>query len=142
MSKLVISNLELALPGMLRKLYEVDLDVRHVYLRVFSLMLKSGVDVTAMPSSSTSAAYDELIDVSCGLRTLPDSDLTTSQLLCQADLTLLLGICEVCTSPDSEEITEVLLSALDSRGMAVTAIKAIVEKEINETGALTTSALL
>jgi hypothetical protein len=31
-------------------------------------------------------------------------------------------------------MTEILLSVLDSRGMAVKGIKAIVEKEINDTG--------
>jgi hypothetical protein len=56
------------------------------------------------------------------------------QLICEPDLTLALAIFDVCLPSQYDDMTHILLSLFDSRRMVVKFLRAVIEKEVNETG--------
>jgi neurofibromin 1 len=55
-------------------------------------------------------------------------------MLVDADMEILMSLCEVCPSQDTSGVAEVLLACFESRSKVMPLLKAIVEKEVSITG--------
>lgn len=50
------------------------------------------------------------------------------------DLTIALSLCDVCPASDIEDAANALLSCFASRGKILTLLKAVIHKEVHNTG--------
>lgn len=55
-------------------------------------------------------------------------------MLVDADMEIVMSLCEVCPSPDTTGVAEILLICFESRSKVVPLLKAVVQKEIALTG--------
>ena len=55
-------------------------------------------------------------------------------MLVDADMEIVLSLCEVCPSTDTTGVAEILLTSFESRFNVVPLLKAVVQKEISLTG--------
>lgn len=55
-------------------------------------------------------------------------------MLVDADMEIVMSLCEVCPSPDTTGVAEVLLICFESRGKVMSLLKAVIQKEISLTG--------
>lgn len=57
-------------------------------------------------------------------------------MLVDADMEIVMSLCEVCPSQDTTGVAEILLICFESRTKVVPLLKAVVQKEIALTGTL------
>lgn len=55
-------------------------------------------------------------------------------MLVDADMEIVMSLCEVCPSQDTTGVAEILLICFESRAKVVPLLKAVVQKEIALTG--------
>lgn len=55
-------------------------------------------------------------------------------MIVDADMEIVMSLCEVCPSSDTTGVSEILLICFESRGKVVPLLKAVVQKEISLTG--------
>lgn len=55
-------------------------------------------------------------------------------MLVDADMEIVMSLCEVCPSSDTTGVSEILLICFESRGKVVPLLRAVVQKEISLTG--------
>jgi hypothetical protein len=55
-------------------------------------------------------------------------------MLVNFDLDLALSLCAVCPSADMDDVSNVLLSCFASRNKTMVLLKAVIEKEVENTG--------
>jgi neurofibromin 1 len=55
-------------------------------------------------------------------------------MLVGLDLNIALALCEVCPASDIEDASNALLACFSSRGKALVLLKAVIQKEVQNTG--------
>jgi hypothetical protein len=55
-------------------------------------------------------------------------------MLVDADMEIVMSLCEVCSSTDTIGVAEILLVCFESRSKVVPLLKAVIQKEISLTG--------
>lgn len=55
-------------------------------------------------------------------------------MLLNFDLDVTLSLCDTCHSIDIDDVTNVLLTCFASRNKTMVLLKAVIEKEVNNTG--------
>jgi hypothetical protein len=57
-------------------------------------------------------------------------------MIVDADMEIVMSLCEVCPSQDTTGVAEILLICFESRGKIIPLLKAVIQKEISLTGKL------
>lgn len=86
-------------------------------MQVLTNILKQGTEFAVLSESAMEDRYEKLVD-----------------LIASPDLTLVLSLCNVCPVSEIDDLAIVLLHVFESRGLAMPLLKAIIMKEVRETG--------
>lgn len=86
-------------------------------MQVLTNILKQGTEFAVLSESAMEDRYEKLID-----------------LIASPDLNLVLSLCHVCPVSEIDDLAIVLLHVFESRGLAMPLLKAIIMKEVRETG--------
>jgi hypothetical protein len=55
-------------------------------------------------------------------------------MIVDADMTIAMSLCDVCPMTDLDEVAHILLTCFDSRKKALPLLKAVIEREVANTG--------
>jgi len=111
------ANIETGLKYSLSMGYHEDDRTRTAFMQVLTNILKQGTEFAVLSESAMEDRYEKLID-----------------LIASPDLTLVLSLCQVCPVSEIDDLAIVLLHVFESRGLAMPLLKAIIMKEVRETG--------
>ncbi|KAF9579343.1 Ras GTPase activating protein ira2, partial [Lunasporangiospora selenospora] len=119
LSNMLSANIETGLKYSLTMGYHEDDRTRTAFMQVLTNILKQGTEFAVLSESAMEDRYEKLID-----------------LIASPDLTLVLSLCQVCPVSEIDDLAIVLLHVFESRGLAMPLLKAIIMKEVRETGKL------
>ncbi|KAF9431608.1 Ras GTPase activating protein ira2 [Entomortierella beljakovae] len=117
LSNMLSANIETGLNYSLSMGYHEDDRTRTAFMQVLTNILKQGTEFAVLSESAMEDRYEKLID-----------------LIASPDLTLVLSLCHVCPVSEIDDLAIVLLHVFESRGLAMPLLKAIIMKEVRETG--------
>ncbi|KAG0047826.1 Ras GTPase activating protein ira2 [Gryganskiella cystojenkinii] len=117
LSNMLSANIETGLKYSLSMGYHEDDRTRTAFMQVLTNILKQGTEFAVLSESGMEDRYEKLID-----------------LIASPDLTLVLSLCNVCPVSEIDDLAIVLLHVFESRGLAMPLLKAIIMKEVRETG--------
>lgn len=55
-------------------------------------------------------------------------------MIVDSDLTIALSLCDVCPMSDLDEVAHILLTCFESRQRTLSLLKAVIEREVANTG--------
>ncbi|KAI8053543.1 hypothetical protein BDF21DRAFT_441145 [Thamnidium elegans] len=116
MSHLLSANVDAGLKYSLSMGYDDDQETRTAFMQVLTNILNQGTEFETLGESVMTDRYEKLID-----------------MLVDADMEIVMSLCEVCPSSDTTGVSEILLICFESRGKVVPLLKAVVQKEISLT---------
>ncbi|KAG0221205.1 Ras GTPase activating protein ira2 [Mortierella sp. GBA43] len=117
LSNMLSANIETGLNYSLSMGYHEDDRTRTAFMQVLTNILTQGTEFAVLSESAMEDRYEKLID-----------------LIASPDLTLVLSLCQVCPVTEIDDLAIVLLHVFESRGLAMPLLKAIIMKEVRETG--------
>ncbi|KAF9540942.1 Ras GTPase activating protein ira2 [Mortierella hygrophila] len=117
LSNMLSANIETGLNYSLSMGYHEDDRTRTAFMQVLTNILKQGTEFAVLSESAMEDRYEKLID-----------------LIASPDLNLVLSLCHVCPVSEIDDLAVVLLHVFESRGLAMPLLKAIIMKEVRETG--------
>ncbi|KAG0375555.1 MAG: hypothetical protein J3R72DRAFT_528012 [Linnemannia gamsii] len=117
LSNMLSANIETGLNYSLSMGYHEDDRTRTAFMQVLTNILKQGTEFAVLSESAMEDRYEKLID-----------------LIASPDLNLVLSLCHVCPVSEIDDLAIVLLHVFESRGLAMPLLKAIIMKEVRETG--------
>ncbi|KAF9922254.1 Ras GTPase activating protein ira2 [Linnemannia zychae] len=117
LSNMLSANIETGLNYSLSMGYHEDDRTRTAFMQVLTNILKQGTEFAVLSESAMEDRYEKLID-----------------LIASPDLNLVLSLCHVCPVTEIDDLAIVLLHVFESRGLAMPLLKAIIMKEVRETG--------
>ncbi|KAI1294478.1 Ras GTPase activating protein ira2 [Mortierella claussenii] len=117
LSNMLSANIETGLNYSLSMGYHEDDRTRTAFMQVLTNILKQGTEFAVLSESAMEDRYEKLID-----------------LIASPDLTLVLSLCQVCPVSEIDDLAIVLLHVFESRGLAMPLLKAIIMREVRETG--------
>ncbi|KAL7332161.1 hypothetical protein PS15p_204242 [Mucor circinelloides] len=113
MSHLLSANVDAGLKYSLSMGYDDDPETRMAFTQVLTNILNQGTEFETLAESVMTDRYEKLID-----------------MLVDADMEIVMSLCEVCPSQDTTGVAEILLICFESRAKVVPLLKAVVQKEI------------
>ncbi|KAI9486703.1 MAG: hypothetical protein EXX96DRAFT_550220 [Benjaminiella poitrasii] len=116
MSHLLSANVDTGLKYSLNMGYDDDFVTRTAFMQVLTNILDQGTEFENLAENIMTDRYEKLIDI-----------------LVEADMEIVMSLCEVCPSPDVTGVAETLLICFESRNKAVPLLKAVIEKELSLT---------
>ncbi|KAF9111158.1 Ras GTPase activating protein ira2 [Mortierella sp. AM989] len=117
LSNMLSANIETGLNYSLSMGYHEDDRTRTAFMQVLTNILKQGTEFAVLSESAMEDRYEKLIDQ-----------------IAHPELTLVLSLCHVCPVSEIDDLAIVLLHVFESRGLAMPLLKAIIMKEVRETG--------
>lgn len=111
------ANIETGLKYSLSMGYHEEDRTRTAFMQVLTNILKQGTEFAVLSESAMEDRYEKLID-----------------LIASPDLTLVLSLCNVCPVSEIDDLAIVLLNVFASRGLTMPLLKAVIVKEVRETG--------
>ncbi|KAI8974377.1 hypothetical protein BDB01DRAFT_807208 [Pilobolus umbonatus] len=121
MSHLLSANVDAGLKYSLSMGYDEDQETRTAFMQVLTNILHQGAEFETLAENVMIDRYEKLID-----------------MLVEADMAIVMSLCEVCPSADTIGLAEVLLTAFDSRCKVDVLLKAVVQREVSLTEQETT----
>ncbi|KAI8643392.1 hypothetical protein BD408DRAFT_414835 [Parasitella parasitica] len=116
MSHMLSANVDAGLKYSLSMGYDDDQETRMAFMQVLTNILNQGTEFETLAESVMTDRYEKLID-----------------MLVDADMDIVMSLCEVCPSADTTGVAEILLICFESRSKVVPLLKAVVQKEISLT---------
>lgn len=117
LSNMLSANIETGLKYSLSMGYHEEDRTRTAFMQVLTNILKQGTEFAVLSESAMEDRYEKLID-----------------LIASPDLTLVLSLCNVCPVSEIDDLAIVLLNVFASRGLTMPLLKAVIVKEVRETG--------
>jgi neurofibromin 1 len=134
LSNLLSANIDVGLKHSLSIGYHEDLRIRTAFVRVLCNILAQGTtDFNNFSDAAVSEKYEHLL----GVGHIPSFQLIvlTNLKLLLGDMTLTIALCDACPSTEVDELTISLLNIFDSRGLGFVLLQALIEHEVDQTGA-------
>ncbi|KAI8076544.1 uncharacterized protein B0P05DRAFT_546306 [Gilbertella persicaria] len=116
MSHLLSANVDAGLKYSLSMGYDEDQEARKAFMQVLTNILDHGIEFETLAENVMTDRYEKLIDI-----------------LVDADMEIVMSLCEVCPSQDTTDVAEILLICFESRGKVISLLKAVVQREISLT---------
>ncbi|KAI0230569.1 Ras GTPase activating protein ira2 [Massospora cicadina] len=116
LSNLLSANIETGLKYSLSMGYHEDTKTRSAFMQVLTNILKQGTEFTSLSQTTDKDRFQKVLDI-----------------LSEPDLHMLMTLCDVCPVHHVDDLGTVLLSVLDSLGITIPVLKALIEKEIHKT---------
>ncbi|CEP19674.1 hypothetical protein [Parasitella parasitica] len=113
MSHMLNANVDAGLKYSLSMGYDDDQETRMAFMQVLTNILNQGTEFETLAESVMTDRYEKLID-----------------MLVDADMEIVMSLCEVCPSADTTGVAEILLICFESRSKVMPLLKAVVQKEI------------
>lgn len=138
MSNLLSANVDAGLKYSLSMGYHDDPQMRTAFMKVLTNILNQGTEFETLAETVITDRYEKLVDVSritniivkCKLILL----LHLQMLVNDDDLSIALSLCDVCPASDIEDAANALLACFASRGKTLELLKAVIQKEVQNTG--------
>ncbi|RPA79455.1 hypothetical protein BJ508DRAFT_415934 [Ascobolus immersus RN42] len=115
LSNLLSANVDVGLKHSLEIGYHQDVAIRTAFMHVLTNILTQGTEFGSLGDSAIAEKYERLVDLLIN------------------DFDFALAICDQCPSSEMDEMATALLNIFDSRGMAVTLLNALIEREVAKT---------
>ncbi|KAI8363872.1 hypothetical protein EDC96DRAFT_558843 [Choanephora cucurbitarum] len=116
MSRLLSANVDAGLKYSLSMAYDEDHETRKAFMQVLTNILDHGTEFETLAEDVMIDRYEKLID-----------------MLVDSDMDIVMSLCEVCPSPDTTDVAEVLLICFESRSKVMPLLRAVVQREISMT---------
>ncbi|KAJ9061115.1 Ras GTPase activating protein ira2 [Entomophthora muscae] len=116
LSNLLSANIETGLKYSLSMGYHEDTKTRSAFMQVLTNILKQGTEFTSLSQTTDKDRFQKIFD-----------------LLSEPGLHTIMALCDVCPVPHVDDLGTVLISVLDSLGITIRVLKALIEKEIHKT---------
>ncbi|KAI9318553.1 hypothetical protein BX666DRAFT_1511999 [Dichotomocladium elegans] len=116
MSNLLSANVDAGLKYSLAMGYHEDMRTRAAFMQVLTNILNQGTEFETLAENVMMDRYEKLID-----------------MLVEADLEVIMLLCDICQSNEASNVADSLLTAFEARGRVVPLLKASVEKEVFST---------
>ncbi|KAI7901256.1 uncharacterized protein BX663DRAFT_515416 [Cokeromyces recurvatus] len=116
LSNLLSANVDAGLKYSFSMGYHDDTRTRSAFMEVLTNILNQGTEFDTLAETVMTDRYEKLIDI-----------------LVQDDLNIALTLCEVCASSDIDDVANVLLACFASRNKTMVLLKAVIEKEVENT---------
>ncbi|KAF7726129.1 Ras GTPase activating protein ira2 [Apophysomyces ossiformis] len=116
MSNLLSANVDAGLKYSLSMGYHEDTRMRSAFMQVLTNILNQGTEFETLAETVMTDRYEKIVD-----------------MLVEYDMNIVLSLCEVCPAPDVDDVANALLACFSSRGKAMDLLKAVIEKEVQNT---------
>ncbi|KAI8078349.1 hypothetical protein BDF21DRAFT_43098 [Thamnidium elegans] len=116
MSNLLSANVDAGLKYSLSMGYHDDTQMRTAFMKVLTNILNQGTEFETLAETVITDRYEKIVDMLVGM-----------------DLHIALSLCEVCPASDIEDAANALLACFSSRGKALILLKAVIQKEVQNT---------
>ncbi|CAO3650284.1 unnamed protein product [Mucor fragilis] len=116
MSNLLSANVDAGLKYSLSMGYHDDPQMRTAYMKVLTNILNQGTEFETLAETVITDRYEKLVDMLVGV-----------------DLNIALSLCDVCPASDIEDAANALLACFSSRGKSLVLLKAVIQKEVQNT---------
>ncbi|KAI8972992.1 hypothetical protein BDB01DRAFT_839035 [Pilobolus umbonatus] len=116
MSNLLSANVDAGLKYCLSMGYHDDPQMRTAFMKVLTNILNQGTEFETLAETVMIDRYEKLVNMLVGM-----------------DLQLALSLCDVCPASDVEDAAHALLASFASRGKTLVLLKAVIQKEVQNT---------
>ncbi|KAI9476257.1 MAG: hypothetical protein EXX96DRAFT_293488 [Benjaminiella poitrasii] len=116
LSNLLSANVDAGLKYSFSMGYHEDTRTRSAFMEVLTNILNQGTEFETLAETVMTDRYEKVID-----------------MLVQDDLNIALTLCDNCASSDIDDVANVLLSCFASRNKTMVLLKAVIEKEVENT---------
>ncbi|KAI7901148.1 uncharacterized protein BX663DRAFT_457281 [Cokeromyces recurvatus] len=116
MSNLLSANVDIGLKYSLSMGYHDDTQMRTAFMKVLTNILNQGTEFETLAETVITDRYEKLVD-----------------MLVDLDLNIALSLCDVCPASDIEDAANALLACFASRGKVLVLLKAVIEREVQNT---------
>ncbi|KAL0094126.1 hypothetical protein F4703DRAFT_1816773 [Phycomyces blakesleeanus] len=116
MSNLLSANVDAGLKYSLSMGYHEDTRMRTAFMQVLTNILNQGTEFETLAETVMTDRYEKIID-----------------MLVEPDLHIAMSLCNVCPATDIDDASNALLACFSSRGNAMTLLKAVIDKEVQNT---------
>ncbi|KAI9020828.1 hypothetical protein CLU79DRAFT_835831, partial [Phycomyces nitens] len=116
MSNLLSANVDAGLKYSLSMGYHEDTRMRTAFMQVLTNILNQGTEFETLAETVMTDRYEKIID-----------------MLVESDLHIAMSLCNVCPATDIDDASNALLACFSSRGNTMTLLKAVIDKEVQNT---------
>ncbi|KAJ1987203.1 Ras GTPase activating protein ira2 [Dimargaris cristalligena] len=116
LSNLLSANVESGLKYSLTMGYHEDTRIRTSFMQVLTNILNQGTEFESLTDISLVEKQEKLLDI-----------------ILEPDMAVALALCDACPVADIDELSMVLLSVFESRGLAIPLLKGVTERELYKT---------